>query len=348
MNRLGYPSLFKMKKEKYRIAVYPASWYNEYSPCLKWVAALVVFVLQSGFCTSLDLIGEGKRLLLSNNPDKAILVFRQAETEGAADPALDLYLGVAYLRAGQYADAEQRLSAGKAKDAARSYLYSYNLGNCYYMQNRFSEAESEYSIALDMRHSYSPAALNRANTRVQLQKYAEALEDYKLYITIEPVTPQTPMIREMIRVLEEGLHIPNDAETQETAVIIGSPMLTGTASNSAARNGSAAAATTGAASNAATHNGAAAVATTGAAGNSAAPNGAAAAATTGTASNAATHNGAAAAATTGAAGNSAAPNGGTAATTSAASNAATHNGATAAARNGGTTATTGAAGNSAA
>ena len=205
MNRFGYQPLFKMKKEKYRIAVYHTSCYNRCSYCLKWAAALVLFVLQAGFCVSLDLINEGKKLLLSNNPDKALVVFHQAETEGAVDPVLDLYLGVAYLRTGQYADAELRLSSGKEKDTARSYLYSYNLGNCYYMQNRFAEAENEYSYALQMRHTYPPAVLNRANTRVQLQKYMDAVQDYKLYLAVEPATPQAAAIQQMIRVLEQPL-----------------------------------------------------------------------------------------------------------------------------------------------
>ncbi|MGP1594767.1 MAG: tetratricopeptide repeat protein, partial [Treponema sp.] len=205
MNRFGYQPLFKMKKEKYRIAVYHTSCYNRCSYCLKWAAALVLFVLQAGFCVSLDLINEGKKLLLSNNPDKALVVFHQAEAEGAVDPVLDLYLGVAYLRTGQYADAELRLSSGKEKDTARSYLYSYNLGNCYYMQNRFAEAENEYSYALQMRHTYPPAVLNRANTRVQLQKYTDAVQDYKYYLAVEPATPQAAAIQQMIRVLEQPL-----------------------------------------------------------------------------------------------------------------------------------------------
>ena len=103
---------------------------------------------------------------------------------------------------GKYAEAEQQLLAGKSKDTAGAYLYSYNLGNVYFLQSRFTEAEEAYTEALVARRAYPPAVLNRANTYIKLEQYPQALEDYKFYLNLDPATSQRQAIQRMVSLLE--------------------------------------------------------------------------------------------------------------------------------------------------
>ena len=157
-------------------------------------------VVTSGFTE--DALTQGKKLLLNNQPDKAVPLFYKAVSEGKNDPKINLYLGVCYISLGKYAEAEQQLLAGKSKDTAGSYLYSYNLGNVYFLQSRFTEAEEAYTTALAARRAYPPAVLNRANTYVKLENYPQALEDYKFYLNLEPAASQRQAILRMVSLLE--------------------------------------------------------------------------------------------------------------------------------------------------
>ena len=149
-----------------------------------------------------DALAQGKKFLLNNQPDKAMPLFYKAVSEGKKDPKINLYLGVCYIGLGKYAEAEQQLSAGKINDPAGAYLYLYNLGNIYFLQSRFTEAEEAYSAALAVRRAYPPAVLNRANTYIKLENYSQALEDYKFYLNLEPAASQRQAIQRMVSLLE--------------------------------------------------------------------------------------------------------------------------------------------------
>lgn len=164
------------------------------------IIVYLVTAAASGFTE--DALAQGKRLLLNNQPDKALPLFYQASSEGQNDPKINLYLGICYINLGKYAEAEQQLLAGKTKDTSGAYLYSYNLGNVYFLQSRFTEAEEAYTAALSARRAYPPAVLNRANTYIKLENHPQALEDYKFYLNLEPAASQRQAIQRMISLLE--------------------------------------------------------------------------------------------------------------------------------------------------
>lgn len=167
------------------------------------VIPIIMYLLTavtSGFTE--DALTQGKKFLLNNQPDKAVPLFYKAMTEGKSDSKINLYLGVCYISLGKYTEAEQQLLAGKSKDPAGSYLYSYNLGNIYFLQSRFTEAEEAYTAALAARRAYPPAVLNRANTYIKLEQYPQALEDYKFYLNLDPTTSQRQAIQRMVSLLE--------------------------------------------------------------------------------------------------------------------------------------------------
>ena len=169
---------------------------------IRRLMAIIISICTVSAAFARDALADGKKFLLHNQPDKAVPLFYKAISEGKTDPKINLYLGVCYISLGKYADAEEQLLAGKAKDPATAYLYSYNLGNVYFLQSRFAEAEDAYSTALALRRAYPPAVLNRANTYLKLEHYAQALEDYKFYLNLEPTTSQRQAIQRMVSLLE--------------------------------------------------------------------------------------------------------------------------------------------------
>ena len=162
----------------------------------------LIFMSLSQALYSVSLFDEGKAFLALNRPDKAVMSFNRAFNEEEYPKDIYLYLGVAYLKLGMYVQAIENFAKGKNKDVANFYMYSFNMGNAFFAQNRFYDAEISYSEALSTGISYPQAILNRANARMKLEKYSFALEDYKEYLSLLPNDEQVPEIRRMIAALE--------------------------------------------------------------------------------------------------------------------------------------------------
>ena len=72
----------------------------------------------------------------------------------------------------------------------------------YFSQGAFSEAEAMYTKSIDTESSYAPAWLNRANSRVQLKNFGGAIEDYNMYLMLDPATWQKDSIRQLVALLQ--------------------------------------------------------------------------------------------------------------------------------------------------
>ena len=163
---------------------------------------VIIFTLLHIALYSVSSFDEGKAFLASERPDKAIMSFNKAFNEEDCPKDIYLYIGVAYLKMGMYVQAIENFAKGKNKDVANFYMYSFNMGNAFFAQNRFYDAEISYSEAISTGIPYPQAILNRANARMKLEKYPFALEDYKEYLMLLPDDEQAPEIRRMIEALE--------------------------------------------------------------------------------------------------------------------------------------------------
>ncbi len=169
---------------------------------IKKTVFFVLFLCFFSLMYCMDYFEEGKKLLAEDKPDKACAVLFAASKEHNAPLTVYLYLGVAYFRCGKYTEALSYLSAGRKNDAVNSYLYSYNIGNIYFLQSRYDAAEQAYNDSISTNGLYAPAFLNRANARIKLDKREDALQDYKIYLNLEPDTVQRDSIQKMISLLE--------------------------------------------------------------------------------------------------------------------------------------------------
>ena len=163
---------------------------------------LIIFALLNVSLYSVSSFDEGKAFLALERPDKAIMSFNRTFNEEDCPKDIYLYIGVAYLKMGMYVQAIESFAKGKTKDVANFYVYSFNMGNAFFAQNRFYDAEISYNESVSAGILYPQAILNRANARMKLEKYAFALEDYKEYLRLVPNDEQAPEIKRMIEALE--------------------------------------------------------------------------------------------------------------------------------------------------
>ena len=102
----------------------------------------------------------------------------------------------------KYSDAITWLTKGKANDPTDAYLYSYNLGNAYYMQGAYELAFNAYTQAITENPYYAASFLNKANTAMQLGKQQDALVAYRTYLQLEPTSYQRASIERLISILQ--------------------------------------------------------------------------------------------------------------------------------------------------
>jgi len=169
---------------------------------LKKSIFFAVFLSFFSLLFAVDYFEEGKKLLYADKPQEAVSALFKASQEAGTPKSVYLYLGVAYFRVGKYSEALTYLSQGKDKDILNGHLYYYNIGNVYFLQNQFEASESAYNEAISSNGLYAPAFLNRANTRIKLEKLEGALQDYKIYLNLKPDTLQRSSIEKMISLLE--------------------------------------------------------------------------------------------------------------------------------------------------
>jgi tetratricopeptide (TPR) repeat protein len=81
--------------------------------------------------------------------------------------------------------------------------------------DRREEAVESYTTALALDGALAASYLNRANLRVALSAYEEAVRDYEFYLAIRPDARQRPQIEEMIALLRETVEAERIAREEE-------------------------------------------------------------------------------------------------------------------------------------
>ena len=145
---------------------------------------------------------EGEKLFKSNDPSGAIPLLEKDIIAGTVSADTYNFLGLSYYQLGNFSKAIETFEKGMKSPITNKKILSFNQGNVAYAAGDYNKAESCFSLALAASPSFYEALLNRANSRLMAQKYQEALDDYKKYITVLPDDPQEPEIRRLIAYLE--------------------------------------------------------------------------------------------------------------------------------------------------
>ena len=117
-------------------------------------------------------------------------------------------LAYAYERVGRTDSAlallERAAADARLSDAQRA-LAAFDRGGALARGGRWDQAQTAFSEAIAFDSALSRAYLNRANAALNALSFEQAATDYRLYLVLEPATPQRPQIERVLALLETAV-----------------------------------------------------------------------------------------------------------------------------------------------
>lgn len=162
-----------------------------------WLTAAAVWAQSASFA-------QGEKLFLEDKPREASALLDRATKENPSDEKAWLYLGICYQQLGRYEEAIATFRNGLPAATRLSHVFHFNMGNIYFAQGKNAFAEEMYGLAIKSRPDWAPPFLNRANARMAQTNYKEAVDDYVVYLTLNPTTPKAEAIRKLIERLGQA------------------------------------------------------------------------------------------------------------------------------------------------
>ncbi|MCL2184963.1 MAG: tetratricopeptide repeat protein [Treponema sp.] len=147
----------------------------------------------------------GEELYMHNKPSEAAVFLERALAEDPANIRTFLYLGVVYEQLGRANEAITVYLQILPRAGNMSANVASNLGNVYFKRGSTEDAEKYYTQAIDYNSRYSQAFLGRANTKIKAGKLLEAIDDYELYLTLEPSSPQRQNIESLVNLIQSEI-----------------------------------------------------------------------------------------------------------------------------------------------
>jgi tetratricopeptide (TPR) repeat protein len=147
----------------------------------------------------------GEKLFYQNKPLEAKPQLEAALVKDSGNEIIYYHLGIIYHQLNDPINAIEILRRGLAVAKTMKDKIYFEIGDIYFYQGDNTLADKNYSLVLAENSLYADAYLNRANTRVRLVKYKDAIEDYRTYLRLQPDTPQREQIEKLIKLLEESI-----------------------------------------------------------------------------------------------------------------------------------------------
>ena len=166
-------------------------------------AAVIVGILLAelpAFSAS-SFFDKGEALFVQNQPREAEPLLESALNDDPSNEKVYLYLGTVYQQLGDLSKSVDILKRGLAMTSSYKDVMSYNMGNDLYMQKQYALSEQAYSQAIGANKDYASAYLNRAQARIQIQSYDGAVDDYTIFLQLEPQDARRPQIEALINIL---------------------------------------------------------------------------------------------------------------------------------------------------
>lgn len=168
-------------------------------------ALVLLCVLLSGFpaFSASTSLAKGEAFFVQNQPRDAEPLLEMALNDDPSNEKVYLYLVIVYQQLGNLDKAIDVLKRGLAVSTSYKDLIYYNIGNDMFARKDYALAEQMYTEALGVNKNLAEGYLNRANARLQQQSYDGAVEDYTVFLQLQPQDPQRPRIEEVIRLLTQ-------------------------------------------------------------------------------------------------------------------------------------------------
>jgi tetratricopeptide (TPR) repeat protein len=151
------------------------------------------------------LFEKGTSLFVQNKPAEARPLLEEALADDPSNETIYLYLGIVYQQLGNPDKAITILKRGLNIATLHKDLILYNIGNNFFSRGEYTFAEESYTAAVTANRTMPVGYLNRANSRMKLEKWDGALADYQLFLQLAPQDPQRPQVEKMVALLQEHL-----------------------------------------------------------------------------------------------------------------------------------------------
>jgi tetratricopeptide (TPR) repeat protein len=165
--------------------------------------AAALFLVAASLPAAATLLDRGTDLFMQNKPAEARPLLEEAIADDLANETVYLYLGLVYQQLGDADRAITILKRGLNIATLHKDLFLYNIGNNFFARGEYTFAEESYTAAVVANRSMAEGYLNRANSRMKLEKWEAALADYLLFLQLAPKDPQRPQVEEMVRLLQD-------------------------------------------------------------------------------------------------------------------------------------------------
>lgn len=173
--------------------------------CIQFNLGVILIFFSMGSLWAFEYFDEGEALFRQNRPSEAIPLLYQASLMPGTNPKVFIYLGLCYQQTGKYADAISTFMKGTSSPGTEKKVLFFNAGNVYFLQEQFSEAETMFTKATEIDSSWAPSYLNRGNARVKQGKFSSAVDDYRMYLVLNPATWQKDSLKQLITLLSEQI-----------------------------------------------------------------------------------------------------------------------------------------------
>jgi len=190
---------------------------NMKKTCKTRCVGIVLILFSLAGLPAIDYFSEGERLFRQNRPEEAIPLLYKASLQEGTDPRVFVFLGLCYQQVGKNADAVSTFIRGTSVPGTNRKLLYFNAGNVYFSQEAYAEAVTMYTRCLENDSAYAPAYLHRANARVKLEHFPQAVEDYRMYLTLDPASWQSDSIRQLMALLEGEIQTQEERALREEA-----------------------------------------------------------------------------------------------------------------------------------
>jgi tetratricopeptide (TPR) repeat protein len=165
----------------------------------------VILVLNAANLPAETAFEAGERLFYENKPLDARPQLESALLKDSGNEIIYYHLGIIYHQLNDPQNAIETLRRGLALAKNLKDKFYFEMADIYFIQGDNILSEKNYSLVIAENSLFADAYLNRANTRVRLVKYKDAIEDYKTYLRLKPDAPQRVEIEKLIKLLEESI-----------------------------------------------------------------------------------------------------------------------------------------------
>jgi tetratricopeptide (TPR) repeat protein len=171
----------------------------------KLILISIIFCLTGSLLQAETAFESGEKLFMQNKPHEAKVQLETALVRDSGNEKIYLYLGIIYEQLQDSISAIDILRKGLLVAKNIKDLLYFNIGNNYFKQGDNTLADKNYTLAIAENSLLAAAYLNRANARIRLVKYPEAIEDYETYLRLEPDTWQREQIEKLIALLRQSI-----------------------------------------------------------------------------------------------------------------------------------------------